>query len=152
MITIEDDETRDESFNPVYAKFIDRSLAFLLDFFLMIMVTMLLIFLFPDSKLEESGVVVIGIGWLYFALQESSRQRATLGKKALRIQVTGIHGEQISFLRATARHFGRWISAITLLIGYLMVLWDARHQSMHDKIVKTVVIKVPRAILKQTDR
>src|SRR5215216_4029552 len=48
-------------------------------------------------------VSFITIDWLYYALQESSEYRATLGKRALGIVVTDLSGNRISFGRATGR-------------------------------------------------
>lgn len=43
------------------------------------------------------------ISWLYFAVLESSRWRATLGKRALGLYVTDPHGNQATFARTTLR-------------------------------------------------
>ncbi len=86
-------------------------------------------------------VFYIVVGWLYYALMESSPKQATLGKMALGLVVTDLDGKRISFGRATGRHFAKFISAITLLIGYLMVAWDERKQGLHDKIAGTLVVK-----------
>ncbi|WP_118974399.1 RDD family protein [Taibaiella koreensis] len=79
-------------------------------------------------------------GWLYYALQESGPRQATLGKKAMNLKVTDMEGNRISFGRATGRHFAKWISAIILLIGYLMMLWDDKKQALHDKIAGTLIV------------
>ncbi len=51
---------------------------------------------------------------------ESSSRQATLGKMALSMKVTDLQGNRISFARATGRHFAKYISAMILLIGYIM--------------------------------
>jgi len=79
--------------------------------------------------------------WAYKALLESSPFQATLGKMAMGIIVTDTHGNPISFGRATGRFFAKYISTITLLIGYFMMLWDDRKQTLHDKIAGTLVVK-----------
>jgi uncharacterized RDD family membrane protein YckC len=33
------------------------------------------------------------------------------------------------------------VSAIILLIGYLMMLWDDRKQTLHDKMAATLVLR-----------
>ncbi len=80
------------------------------------------------------------VGWLYFCLFESSEHQGTPGKLALNIIVTDIDGERISFARATARHFGKILSAITLLIGYLLIAFTERKQGLHDMIAGTLVV------------
>ncbi len=81
------------------------------------------------------------VGCLYFALGESSRARATLGKRAFHLQVLG--GDElnrISFLRATGRLFARYLSMLPLLLGYLMQPFNARKRALHDFICGTVVV------------
>ena len=86
-------------------------------------------------------VLSIAINWLYYAVQESGAAQATIGKKALGLKVTSTAGERISFGQASGRYFGKILSGIILLIGYLMVLWDVRKKALHDKMSNTLVIK-----------
>jgi uncharacterized RDD family membrane protein YckC len=78
--------------------------------------------------------------WLYFALMESSKLQATLGKMALGIKVTNMNGGRISFANATGRYFSKIISGIILYIGYLMVAFTQKKQGLHDIIANTLVI------------
>ena len=92
-------------------------------------------------------VVVIGVGmsWLYEALLVSSSYQATLGKKAVGIVVTDLQGRRISFLRATGRHFGKIVSEMLLLIGYLIQPFTPKRQTLHDIMAGCLVLrKVPR--------
>ena len=41
-------------------------------------------------------------------------------------------GRPVSFLRATARHFGQILSVFTLGIGYLAMLFNRRRLTLHD--------------------
>lgn len=88
------------------------------------------------------GMIGLMTGWLYSALQESSASRATLGKKLLGLQVVDLSGEQISFGRATGRYFGKIVSSLILLIGYLMQPFTEKKQALHDIMAGTLVIKV----------
>ena len=90
---------------------------------------------------SSANIVSIVVGWLYFALQDSSAAQATLGKRALNLKVTGMNGERISFLNATGRHFAKYLSAIILFIGYFMMLWDEKKQTLHDKVAGTLIVK-----------
>jgi uncharacterized RDD family membrane protein YckC len=89
------------------------------------------------------GNLIFGtiVGWLYNALMMSGPNQATFGKKAMGIKVTDTKGHRISFARATGRYFAQYISGIILGIGYLMMLWDDRKQTLHDKIADTLVVK-----------
>ncbi len=79
---------------------------------------------------------------VYFAVF-SATSGATLGKRAMGIRVVGENGEEhISFARICLRELvGKPISILILGIGYLMLLWDAKKQALHDKMAKTVVVK-----------
>lgn len=87
---------------------------------------------------QASGVVV---GWLYYALMESSSWQGTLGKKALGIVVTDYAGQRLGFGQATGRHFGKIVSSLILGIGFLMVAFTARKQGLHDMIAGTLVVR-----------
>ena len=80
--------------------------------------------------------------WLYFAGLESSERHATLSGRLLGTRVTGLRGEQLTFNRATARHFAMYLSALTpLAAGYLMAFWTKRRQTLHDYLASTIVVK-----------
>lgn len=86
-------------------------------------------------------VISTVMSWLYSAFMESSANQGTLGKMALNIKVTDLYGERISFGRATGRFFAKYISAFTLLIGYIMAAFTERKQALHDMIAGTLVMK-----------
>jgi uncharacterized RDD family membrane protein YckC len=91
-------------------------------------------------------LVLIGLviaRWLYFALQESSGAQATLGKRALGIQVTDRQGNRIGFGRATGRYFGKIISGLIFCIGFMMAGWTERKQALHDMLADTLVVRKP---------
>lgn len=79
--------------------------------------------------------------WLYSALMESSSWQATLGKMAIGIKVTDLNGDRIGFGRATGRYFAKFLSSLTLLIGFAMAGFTRRRQCLHDKIAGTLVVK-----------
>ena len=85
-------------------------------------------------------IAVIVLGWLYYALMESSAKQATLGKMALGIIVTDARGQRVSFGRATGRHFGKIISGIILYIGYIMIAFTAKKQGLHDIMADCLVV------------
>ncbi len=85
-------------------------------------------------------LVLGAIPWLYYALMESSARQATVGKLALGIRVIDLSGRRISFLRATARFFGRIVSSMIFGIGYLMAAFTARKQALHDMIAGCLVV------------
>jgi uncharacterized RDD family membrane protein YckC len=81
------------------------------------------------------------IHWLYYAGMESSKNQATLGKMALDLSVTDMNGSRISFARASGRYFGKILSGMILLIGYIMAGFTEKKQALHDKLAETLVIR-----------
>ena len=94
-----------------------------------------------DVDLTALGMVIgVLLWWLYFAVLESSRWQATLGKLALSIKVTGLDGGRIGFGRATIRTAAKYLSAAILLIGFLMAGFTRRKQALHDLVAGTLVV------------
>ena len=79
--------------------------------------------------------------WLYFALMESGPGQATLGKKALGLKVTNLEGQRIGFGAASGRFFGKIISGMILMIGYIMAAFTERKQALHDMLAGTLVVR-----------
>lgn len=106
--------------------------------------------------LENPGGIVMGavllviaalivINWLYEALMTSSPRGATPGKMALGLRIVRFDGTQLSFGRATARHFAKAIAtpAVPFAIGYIMAAFTNRKRALHDILAGTLVIKSP---------
>ncbi len=88
-----------------------------------------------------NGISLV-IGWLYFALLESSERGATVGKMAVGLRVVTDQGQRLSFMNATGRYFAKFISAIILCIGFIMIAFTDKKRGLHDMIAGTLVIKV----------
>ncbi len=89
-----------------------------------------------------ANLISLVISWLYFALLESSERGATVGKMAVGLRVVTSDGRRLSFLNATGRYFAKFISAIILGIGFIMVAFTDKKRGLHDMIAGTLVIKV----------
>jgi len=122
----------------IYAGFWERFAAAFIDGLILIIPSLVLTLFVPDGIDDLLGIVV---GWLYAALQESGPAQATIGKKALGIRVTAADGGPMSFGQATGRYFGKLVSTLILFIGYLMMLWDDKKQTLHDKMANAYVVK-----------
>lgn len=90
---------------------------------------------------EISDWTYILIFWLYFAAMESSPRQATLGKMAVGIKVTDLREEKISFLKATGRNFGKILSLLPLMLGFIMIAFTKRKQGLHDILARCLVIR-----------
>ncbi|ARS36211.1 RDD family protein [Pontibacter actiniarum] len=146
---------QDEENTPLtlaYASFWTRLAAFFIDALIMslVMAVVLSVLGLPlapelddiENRLKMNGISAF-IGWLYYAGFESSAKQATLGKQMLGIFVTDSDGYRISFARASGRYFGKMLSGLILLIGYLMAAFTARRQALHDKLANTLVLQHP---------
>ena len=85
-------------------------------------------------------VISFLVFWLYYAFMESSSYQATLGKMALRLKVVNAKGKRITFWHATGRTLAKWISGITLYIGFLIAGANKHKQALHDIIASTYVV------------
>ncbi|MNZ70747.1 RDD family protein [compost metagenome] len=98
----------------------------------------------PSNMGLITSAITLIICWVYYSWMESSKVKATLGKMALGIVVIDENYERISFGRASARFFSKFISSITFCIGFIMVAFNSHKQGMHDQISKTYVINKNR--------
>ncbi|NQZ17445.1 MAG: RDD family protein [Idiomarina sp.] len=101
-----------------------------------------------DIEMVAGGIgYAIGIigQWLYFTIFEISGWMATPGKKILGLQVTDLNGQQIGFGRANGRYWGKIVSALILMIGFIMIAFTDKKQGLHDIMAGTLVIKKPSA-------
>lgn len=124
---------------PQPAGFWLRVIATLLDGILLSIVNWLLSMVLGQGLLYSLATLIIA--WIYFAGMESSDKQATFGKQLLQLKVTDLKGERISFGKATARYFSKFISSLILLIGYIMVAFTEKKQGLHDMMAGTLVWK-----------
>ncbi len=66
---------------------------------------------------------------------------ATLGKMACGVKVMRPDGSQLTYLRAFARYWAKSLSALILLIGYIMAAFDDEKRALHDRVCDTRVVK-----------
>jgi uncharacterized RDD family membrane protein YckC len=101
-----------------------------------------------DRQMEIGGgyllyfITTLLAEFMYFALFESSRRRATLGRIVVGIQVLDGHGQRIHLGRALGRRLARFLSGITIGIGFLVQLFTRRRQALHDVVAGTLVVRV----------
>lgn len=135
-----------------YAGFWLRFAAALLDGLIVGFVVYSIYFIFAiyatlsNSGLNDTLAVVmfyilsISIGWVYNAAMESSFNQGSLGKMIVGIKVTDLKGQKISFARATGRHFGKYLSGITLYVGYILAGVTVNKQALHDMMAGCLVV------------
>jgi uncharacterized RDD family membrane protein YckC len=94
--------------------------------------------------LMASPLVLIVGTWLYFAVMESSPWQATLGKKMLGLYVTDLHRQRLTLGRATGRTLAKYLSVMTVGIGYLLCGFTERKQALHDVVARCLVLRRSR--------
>jgi uncharacterized RDD family membrane protein YckC len=136
----------------IHAGFWRRCAAYVIDYFLTFIASYALGFLAGIALVAlqgaegmamapmVGGLLGLIVGWLYFAMQESSARQATLGKLAMGIKVTDGQGRRIGFGRATGRFFGKLLSGLIFAIGFMLAGWTARKQALHDMLANTLVV------------
>lgn len=65
----------------------------------------------------------------------------TLGKMVCGVSVVRADGTAIGLGRSIARYFAKFVSAFTLLIGYLIAGFDPKKRALHDMICGTRVVR-----------
>ena len=74
------------------------------------------------------------------------RSGQTLGKMALGVRVVrGEDAGRVGYARAAGRAASAWVLGFLVLplwLAYLWPLWDRRNQTLYDKLVNTIVVRV----------
>lgn len=84
--------------------------------------------------------IVLALVWLIYNRWILGGQGASIGKKALGLRLIKEQtGQPIGAGMAFARDLAHIVDTIICYIGYLFPLWDAKRQTLADKIVGTVV-------------
>ena len=133
-----------------YAGFWIRVLAYLIDTIILMIVFAPLAFLFGENLFDMSpdaqiysvfDLISFIVGISYFVGFETSNMQGTPGKRALGLIVVDHDGATLTVGRAIGRYFAKILSALILLIGYIMVAFTERKQGLHDMICSTLVLK-----------
>ncbi len=141
--------------NRVYAGFFVRLAAFLVD--LIIVNTGLLLIRLPMGILSMNSpnnilvrdfifqysvvdIVVYIANAAYFILQ-TYYAGATLGKKLFQIRVVSAEERKMTWFEVIYREtIGRFLSGVVMNLGYLLILVDKEHRSVHDILSDTSVV------------
>jgi uncharacterized RDD family membrane protein YckC len=85
---------------------------------------------------------LVGVAYVIYNRWVLGGQGASIGKKALGLRLIGEQtGQPLGAGGAFLRDLAHFVDGIICYIGYLFPLWDAKKQTLADKIVKTVVVK-----------
>ncbi|MEV6848489.1 RDD family protein [Actinoplanes sp. NPDC051411] len=101
---------------------------------------------------DDNGVQTINaLYWIFLLLGlavtvynryfQAGKTGQSWGKKALGIRLIGEQtGQPIGAGMAFVRDIAHFVDGIICYVGFLFPLWDAKKQTLADKIVKTIVV------------
>jgi uncharacterized RDD family membrane protein YckC len=85
------------------------------------------------------------LGWAFYNAYLGGQTGQSTGKKAIGLKVVSEQtGQVIGGGLGIVRFLAHIVDSLICYIGYLFPLWDAKKQTLADKIMKTVVITVPK--------
>jgi len=127
--------------------FFQRVLAMMIDYMMCMFIwfgafVLILLTGFPwidKGTIPAAVLAAFSVGWLYYALLESSGKQATLGKLIMGLCVVDTHGGTISFVQASKRFLAKILSGIILCIGFLPIF--GQKQTLHDRMSGCRVVK-----------
>ncbi|KGN34442.1 hypothetical protein N802_13550 [Knoellia sinensis KCTC 19936] len=105
-----------------------------------------------DAGMATTGGILIFLGvMLMIGIQvwnrifKMGRTGQSVGKKAMGITLIGVQtGQPIGALQSFLRELLSGIINQIFYLSYLWMLWDDNKQTLHDKIVSSTVIQVPK--------
>jgi uncharacterized RDD family membrane protein YckC len=142
-----------------YGSFVSRLLAVIIDGLLMTVATMipifLIMFVFVGVKPNPRSLMALGSTLLFLVVAFAvllllpivyevamiANRGATYGKAYRKLIVVRTGGEPVSMGRSILRVLIKLFISQILLIGYLMALFTAKKQALHDLIADTVVMR-----------
>jgi uncharacterized RDD family membrane protein YckC len=135
-----------------YASWIQRVGAYLIDALCVAPFSILAVVLGRGTD-EATGLPTFNaLYWVFLVLSlvvsgynrwyQAGKTGQSWGKKALGIRLVGEQtGQPIGAGLAFGRDIAHFVDAIICYIGFLFPLWDAKKQTLADKIVKTLVVR-----------
>jgi uncharacterized RDD family membrane protein YckC len=145
-----------------YASWGRRLVAYLLDALIVfaliavaLVVPIALAALFPeDGAGSVIAVALVALAFaaavigpfVYHTVLTGNARGQTWGKRALGVRVVGDgDGGPIGYGRAFGRYFITFVFGFfffPMIVDYLWPLWDAKNQTIHDKLVGSVVVRI----------
>jgi len=149
------------SLAPKFAGFWIRTVAYMIDGFLILILVSVLVgvgvfgyisgsekdaagdvsYMFHGGNWNFLNVAVFLLNMVYFTFFLGKRGQ-TPGKRVCGLKVIRLDGSPVSYGQAAVRTLGYYLNHFTLCIGFLWVAIDPRKQGFHDKIAGTYEIRV----------
>jgi len=122
-----------------YANWGQRVLAYLIDIAPIVIIDVVF---YRISFLVGLLLSLAALGWtIYNRWYQGGVTGQSLGKKVLHLRLVSEEtGQPIGMLMAFVRDICHIVDAVICYVGFLFPLWDAKRQTLADKIVRTVVV------------
>ena len=134
---------------PVYAPIADRFLAGFIDLIMLWVVTAIFFeifgsFLFMSTRLTTYLMITYVIRLIiyggYFVYWQHE-WGYTIGRKVMKIHVEMVDRSRPDIKTFLVRYLGSLISGLMLGLGYFIAFSDPKHQTLHDRLAGTIVVK-----------
>ena len=131
-----------------------RCSAFLLDYILTLLAPALALVLAVYVKrrlmsptaataIEIVGYLAAAVIFFFNYIDAYMRRGQSFGKRFMGLRVVRTDGRPIDYKTAMLRNIiGYGLSFMIFGLGIMWMLWDGRRQGWHDKLAKTIVVKV----------
>ena len=93
----------------------------------------------PSIFLTPVGGYILSL--IYEAITMASDWQGTVGMKLLGLKVVDYSGHKISMGRSWGRALASIVSTIPLSLGYWLLFFTPRRQTLHDMLASTLVVK-----------
>ncbi|MBT3392665.1 MAG: RDD family protein [Elusimicrobiaceae bacterium] len=129
-----------------YALFLERALAFAIDYFPFPMLGLFtLITLYKKGynfTLAQDALCILGFLFLFIIYHAifNSGGRVSLGKFLMGIKVITLEDQPLTFKKAFIRGFVILVEAFTFFIGFVFAIFTKNKQAVHDMVVNSTVI------------
>jgi uncharacterized RDD family membrane protein YckC len=124
----------------VSAGFVDRLIAVIIDGLILLIPNAIVFAVLDGGPLANLVQFIIGAAYVVYFWSSTGQ---TPGKSVMKLKVVHADGGNVLTPgQAIVRYIGTIISAIPIALGYLWAIWDPKHDTWHDKIATTKVIKV----------
>ncbi len=122
-----------------------RIAATLVDIVVLGMLQQMLTGYYTRGSVLWTGLAVVLIGWLYFAVFETASSQGSVGKVVFRNRVTDMNGQEIGFGKSTVRYFIMLATVLPLGFGFWPMLNREDGLTLYDRFSCTRVVKTPNA-------
>lgn len=134
----------------IYATFWDRLWASLIDsLVLSVLILAVILFIFNvfdvDVAINSRYVDIANLSLSpCITILFWNFKSATPGKMLLKLKVVDEHTlNKLTFKQSIIRYLSYYISLLGFFIGFFWIFFNKKNQGWHDKIAKTIVIKLP---------